>query len=99
VNYTVSNEATADLENIWLYTFENWSVEQADRYLQLILDEFSYLSKEPNSGKDRSDIRVGYLSSKVKSHVIFYTIEVHSAHIKIERVLHENMDIPNRLRD
>lgn len=99
MNYNVSNVATADLENIWLYTFENWSIELADRYLQLILDEFYYLSKDPYSGKDRSDIRVVYRSSKVKSHFIFYTIEVHSAHIKIERVLHESMDIPNRLWD
>ena len=99
MKYNVSNEASADLENIWLYTFENWSLEQADRYVQLILDEFSYLSKDPYSGKDRNDIRQGYRSSKVKSHLIFYTIEIQRAQIKIERVLHESMDIPNRLWD
>lgn len=99
MNYYVSNEASADLENIWLHTFENWSLEQADRYVQLILDEFDYISKNPYSGKDRKEIRQGYRSSKVKSHLIFYTIEIHSAQIKIERVLHERMDILHRLQD
>ncbi|MBK8683514.1 MAG: type II toxin-antitoxin system RelE/ParE family toxin [Bacteroidetes bacterium] len=65
MKYNVSKEASADLENIWLYTFKNWSLEQADRYVQLILDEFSYLSKAPYSGKDRNDIRDGYRSSKL----------------------------------
>ena len=99
MNYNVSNVATADLENIWLYTFENWSIELADRYLQLILDEFYYLSKDPYSGKDRSDIRVVYRSSKVKSHIIFYTIKNQVAQLQIVRVLHERMDLPNRLSD
>ena len=70
MKYNVSKEASADLENIWLYTFKNWSLEQADRYVQLILDEFSYLSKAPYSGKDRNDIRDGYRSSKIKSYII-----------------------------
>lgn len=99
MKYNVSKEASADLENIWLYTFKNWSLEQADRYLQLILDEFSYLSKAPYSGIDRNDIRDGYRSSKIKSHIIFYTLEIQVAQIVIIRVLHEKMDIPNRLRD
>ncbi len=99
MKYNVSKEASADLENIWLYTFKNGSLEQADRYLQLILDEFSYLSKAPYSGKDRNDIRDGYRSSKIKSHIIFYTLEIQVAQIEIIRVLHEKMDIPNRLSD
>lgn len=99
MKYNVSKVASADLENIWLYTFKNRSLEQADRYLQLILDEFSYLSKAPYSGKDRNDIRDGYRSSKIKSHILFYTIEIQVAQIEIIRVLDEKMDIPNRLRD
>ena len=99
MNYAVSKEASADLENIWLYTFETWSVAQADRYLQLILDEFKYLSVEPYSGKDRNDIRDGYRSSKVKSHIIFYIVDNLSTEVELVRVLHERMDIPNRLRD
>ncbi|WP_373494421.1 type II toxin-antitoxin system RelE/ParE family toxin [Aquiflexum sp.] len=39
MNFKISNEAFIDLENIWLYTFENWSIKQADRYINLIMDE------------------------------------------------------------
>ena len=39
MKYKISIEAQKDIENIWLYTFETWSVEQADRYYNLILDE------------------------------------------------------------
>jgi toxin ParE1/3/4 len=28
----ISEQALKDIENIWLYTLENWSAEQADRY-------------------------------------------------------------------
>ena len=28
----ISKEAEKDLEKIWLYTFETWSLEQADYY-------------------------------------------------------------------
>ena len=74
MNYKLSKEASNDLENIWLYTFENWSIEQADRYLNLILDEIEYLSQKPNSATDYGHIRKGYLRSKVKSHFIFFKI-------------------------
>lgn len=30
MKYKISKEALKDLENIWLYTFETWSVKQAD---------------------------------------------------------------------
>jgi toxin ParE1/3/4 len=38
-----------------------------------------------------------YRASKVKSHFIFYKYS--STEIEIIRILHENMDIPNRLND
>ena len=49
--FKISNEANNDLENIWLYTYETWSIDQADRYFDLILDEIEHLSKTPLSEK------------------------------------------------
>jgi toxin ParE1/3/4 len=43
MNFKLSKETERDLENIWLYTHENWSIEQAERYLNLIFDEISLL--------------------------------------------------------
>jgi toxin ParE1/3/4 len=99
MNYKVSNEVQNDLENIWLYTFETWSIEQADRYIELIIDEIEYLSEKPNTGKDYSEVRKGYFRSKVKSHFIFYRINSKEELIEIIRILHQQMDIDNRLND
>ena len=97
MNYKVSQEANRDIENIWLYTYENWSLEQADRYFNLIMDEIEYLTKNPESGKDYSDVRKGYFRSRIKSHFIFYKINRMKEEIEIIRVLHQRMDIEFRL--
>jgi toxin ParE1/3/4 len=74
MKYKISQEASSDIENIWLYTFKNWSLEQADRYFNLIMDEIEYLTENPMSGTDYSKVRKGYFRSRVKSHFIFYRI-------------------------
>jgi len=95
--YKISKEAQNDLEKIWLYTFENWSIEQAERYLDLIFDEIDYICLHPNSGFDFGKIRKGYRRSKVKSHIIFYKINTNQNALEVIRVLHEMMDIENHL--
>lgn len=87
--------ALVDLEEIWLYTFETWSLEQADRYYGLIMTEIAFLTKKPKSGKNINKLREGYYSAKVKSHFIFYKFS--STELEVVRILHESMDIPNRL--
>ncbi len=99
MNYTISVKAAEDLENIWLYSFENWSFEQADRYINLIFDEIEYLADNPKTGKDFSHIRDRYRCSKVKSHLIFYRQTSNSVDIEMIRILHQSMDIENRLAE
>ncbi len=93
--FVVSNKAVSDLQEIWLYTVEKWSVEQADRYYNLIFDEINYICTNSNSGKSMEHVRKGYRASKVKSHLIFYRL-VNDV-IKVIRILHERMDIENKL--
>ena len=97
MSYKISVKATEDIEAIWLYTFEHWSLEQADRYINLILDEIEYLADNPNSGKDFEHIRKNYRCSKVKSHLIFYRLADRQVDIEIIRILHQRMDIEHRL--
>jgi len=99
MKYVISVEASKDLENIWLYTFENWSKEQADRYFNLIIDEIESISNDPSSGKDYSDIREGYFRSRVKAHFIFYKVNWKKKVVEIIRILHQQMDIESRLND
>lgn len=99
MRYKLSVKAAGDIEGIWLYTFENWSLEQADRYVNLIFDEIEYLSANPDAGKDYSHVRKNYRCSKVKSHLIFYRLSEKENTVEIIRVFHERMDIENRLND
>ena len=94
--FELSEKANEDLENIWLYTYENWSQEQADRYYNLILNEIEYIAKHFESGKSTEHIRKGYRSTKVKSHLVFYRKSKRNT-AEIIRILHQRMDIENRL--
>lgn len=95
--YRISEIAIEDLENIWLYTFQTWSPEQADRYYNLLINEFEYISSNFDYGRSVDYIRQGYRTSKIKSHLIFYRKSDDEV-VEIIRVLHESLDVENRLR-
>ncbi len=99
MKYVISQFASQDLENIWLYTLENWSVEQADRYFNLIMNEIEYLAENPNSGSDFGSVRKSYFRSRIKSHFIFYKVNKKNNIIEIIRILHQRMDVENRLSE
>ena len=93
MNYKISKLAESDLENIWLYTFEEWSLEQADYYYDLIMDEIEYIAENPKTGKDFNEVRKGYFRSRVKSHFISYKINLKEEKVEIIRILYQQMDI------
>jgi toxin ParE1/3/4 len=95
--YVISKKAITDLEEIWLYTINQWSIDQADRYYNLIFDEISFICKNPQTGNQRDDIRKNYRAAKVKSHLIFFKVEKNVVHIV--RILHERIDVRNRLNE
>lgn len=96
--YRISAKAIEDIEKIWEYTRDIWSVEQADRYYNLIIDEIEYIAQNFESGKSMEHIKKGYRASKVKSHLVFYKIFDENT-IEVIRILHQRMDIENRLND
>lgn len=98
VSYRISRKALSDLSNIWKYTLHKWSEEQAERYYKLIIQEIEYLSDKPESGRQLDDIKKGYRCSKVKSHFIFYKNGKDGV-LEVVRILHQMMDIPNRLKE
>ena len=93
----VSRAAADDLESMWLYTVEHWSMEQADRYVSMIIDEFHRIMRDPRVGKDFGHIRAGYLGKKVGPHLVFYRMNDADSAIEIMRVLHGRMDLENQL--
>lgn len=96
--YIISEKALEDINNIWIYTAENWSVEQANRYYNQIIDEIEYIVDNFDMARDFGKIRKSYRYSKVKSHLIFFKKDK-TNEIEVIRVLHERMDIENRLAE
>ena len=95
LHYVISKKAISDLEEIWLYTVDKWSIEQADRYYNLIFDEIDFICKNPKTAMQMDDIRKNYRAAKVNSHLIFFKVE--NDIVRIVRILHERMDIKSRL--
>lgn len=96
--YIISEKALDDINKIWIYTAENWSIEQADRYYNLIFDEIEYIVDNFEMTRDFENIRKNYRCSKVKSHLVFFR-KAKENEIEIIRILHERMDIENQLSE
>lgn len=96
--YRLTNRAVADLTQIWNYTFGKWSENQADRYYNMLVNNFDELALKPNLGKDYYMVTNSLLGFKVGRHIIFYH-RIDNNEIEIVRILHEQMDLKNRLTD
>lgn len=95
--YRISKQAIADLNDIWIYTFQKWSQEQADRYYQLIIGEIEFIADNYTIGKSAEQTRKNYRVTKIKSHLIFYR-KVENEIVEVVRILHQRMDIKKRLQ-
>ncbi len=96
--YRISKKAIKDLNDIWIYTKSKWSLEQADRYYKLLINEFEYISNHFMTGKSIEHIKTGYRASIVKSHMVIYRTTENDI-VEIIRILHQRMDIENRIKD
>jgi toxin ParE1/3/4 len=95
--YILSRKAVADLNGIWDYTAERWNIEQAERYTRAIKDACTALVDERAAGRPMPEIRDGYYKFAVGSHFLIYRI-TDAGFIHIIRILHQKMDIPERLQ-
>lgn len=93
--FHLSNKAVEDLSNIWDYTYEVWSEEQADKYYKILLNSCQEISESPNIGRNYNDIAKNLLAFLVKRHIIFYK-KVSEKEITVIRILHGRMDLKNR---
>ena len=94
--YVISEKALQDINNLWIYTAENSSVAQVNRYYNLIFDEIEYIINNFDMARDCGKILKSYKYSKVKSHLIFFKKDKMNE-IEVVRVLHEKMDVESRL--
>lgn len=96
--YIFTNKAVQDLDDIWNYTIRTWSEKQADEYFITLIDFCSTIALKPNIGKTYSEVTKELFGSKVNQHIIFYRV-ISSNLIEIVRILHERMDLKNRIKE
>lgn len=96
--FTLTNKAVTDLSNIWNYTFNKWSEQHADKYYKMLLSNFQDIADNPSLGRDYSRIKEDLSGIKANRHIIFYR-KPEDKPIEIIRILHERMDLKQRITE
>ncbi len=96
--YKLTNKAVDDLNEIWDYTADEWSEEQADKYYNMLLNSCQDIANNPNLGKNYDGIMTDLFGLKANRHIIFYR-KTKSVPIEITRILHGRMDLKKRLTE
>ena len=91
----LSPKAKTDLSRIWDYTFEEWGVDQADKYVRELWAAIQEQANDHTTSADISDVRPGYRKFRSGSHVIFFKLTGEG--IDVIRILHQKMDFDRHL--
>lgn len=95
-DFVISERARKDLIEIGDYTKAEWSEEQAELYIRMLLTECRELAEKPMRGRSYEPYRPGLRGCSCGRHVIFYRI-MSEGKVRIVRILHERMDFPRHL--
>ena len=91
-------KAIDDLNDIWDYTLGQWSEYQADKYYSILKLACREIGENPEIGREYTAIRKNLLGLKSGKHIIFYHL-ISEDEIEVIRILHERMDLKNRLTE
>lgn len=93
--YRLTPAAQQDLSSIWDFTEERWGLNQAETYIRELQAAIERISEDPRRGRARDDVRDGYCSYAIVSHVIFYLPRADG--VDVIRILHQRMDYGRHL--
>ena len=96
IKVKLRQEAIKDLNSIWYYTLEEWSESQADKYYSNLKFDCFQLAENPKMGKEYDVINKNLLGLKSGKHIIFYQ-QISVNEIEVIRILHERMDLKNKV--
>jgi toxin ParE1/3/4 len=94
--FILSEAAKNDLQEIYDFGIFKFGHSQAAKYLEGIQVHFEKISKNPDIGRRRNEIKLELFSFPYSSHIIFYRIL--PDRIRIVRVLHGRRDLPKHLK-
>ncbi|SDF52568.1 type II toxin-antitoxin system RelE/ParE family toxin [Epilithonimonas hungarica] len=96
--YLFTKKAVDDLSEIYEYTYEFWSENQADKYYGEVISFCEMLSENPNIGKNYSEIASDIFGFVANRHIIFYRI-LNINEIEITRIIGSDMDLKSRMKE
>jgi len=88
--FGLTPKAEADMEEIWRYTAEKWSVAQADSYIGSLAECFALIAKMPKMARERPEFSPPVRIHVHDRHLVVYVIEDGS--VAILRVLGAGQD-------
>ena len=95
-HYRLTPAAQEDLEDIWVYTAQTWSVDQAERYTDALEEAFDRLLIMPEMARERREFDPPVRVHPSAEHIIVYRIE--QDHLAILRILGGRQDWLSILR-
>lgn len=95
MRYRLSPAAEADLENIWDFTAQQWSPDQAESYIRAIEERLLGVAHGRIPARSADAVRMGYLKCAAGSHMIYFRRE--GDEILVIRILHQAMDVEGQL--
>lgn len=93
--FRLAPAAEEDLEGIWLYSYREWGLEQANQYVDAMTLAFAEMAQAPESFPACNHIRHSYRRRHLGRHVVYF--QVTSYGIAIIRILHDAMDAQRHL--
>ena len=84
---------------IWRYTDKTWGEKQADKYIRGLYEAIDEIAiKKYLWRKIEHEDGVGIYFMRYEHHYVFFR-ELSKNELGVVNVLHESMDIPNRLKE
>lgn len=73
--YRLTPRALADIEDIWRYTAETWSIAQADRYVDALAGVFGTIAAFPTLAAERLEFSPPVRIHTYESHLVVYLVD------------------------
>ena len=88
--YRLAPRALADLDDIWRYSAETWSITQADRYIDELVRIFEAIAATPTLAREHDMFTPPVRIHVHRGHLIVYRIA--DDHVAILRLLGGRQD-------
>jgi toxin ParE1/3/4 len=88
--YRLAPRAIEDLDDIWRYSAETWSIPQADQYIDELVRMFATIAAMPTLARERGEFTPPVRIHVHDSHLIVYTIA--DDHVAILRLVGGRQD-------